>query len=172
MPWTRLCSAAKTARIQTLNSAVVRSRDNCQDVIASFLAGSALAQQEDLMSRPRPKYLNLFQIRLPLPGIVSIMHRMSGALLFLLIPLLLYLLQGSLESPRAYAALKSALAHPVAKLVAIGVAWAYFHHLCAGVRYLALDLDYGTDLPRARASAWAVLAVSLALTLAFGVLTW
>lgn len=124
------------------------------------------------MSRPRPKYLNLFRIRLPLPGIVSIMHRISGAALFLLIPALLYLLQLSLESPQTFAVLKSLFAHPLAKLFLIGLAWAYLHHLCAGIRYLALDLDYGTDLAAARASAKAVLVVSLGLTLVIGALLW
>lgn len=124
------------------------------------------------MSRPRPKYLNLFRIRLPLPGIVSIMHRISGAALFLLIPALLYLLQLSLESPQTFAVLKSLFAHPLAKLFLIGLAWAYLHHLCAGIRYLALDLDYGTDLAAARASAKAVLVVSLGLALVIGALLW
>jgi succinate dehydrogenase / fumarate reductase cytochrome b subunit len=54
----------------------------------------------------------------------------------------------------------------------LGAAWAYLHHLCAGIRHLALDLDYGTELAAARATSWAVLAVSLALTLAVGVMIW
>lgn len=124
------------------------------------------------MPGPRPKYLNLFQIRLPLPGVVSILHRVSGALLFLLIPLLLYLLQLSLESPQGYAALAGFFAHPLAKLIVIGVLWAYFHHFCAGIRYLLLDLDIGTDLARARASSWAVFAASIGLTLVIGALLW
>ena len=62
------------------------------------------------MAKPRPKHLNLFQIRLPLPGIISIMHRVFGATLFLLIPLLLYSMQASLESPRSFEALGSVLA--------------------------------------------------------------
>lgn len=124
------------------------------------------------MPKPRPKYLNLFQIRLPLGGVVSIMHRVSGAALFLLIPLLLYLLQMSLESPQSFAAFGSVFAHPVLKLILIGLVWAYLHHLCAGIRYLALDLDYGTDLAPARASAKAVLVVSLGLTLIVGAWLW
>jgi succinate dehydrogenase / fumarate reductase cytochrome b subunit len=100
------------------------------------------------------------------------MHRISGAALFLLIPGLLYLLQLSLESPQTFAVLKSLFAHPLAKLFLIGLAWAYLHHLCAGIRYLALDLDYGTDLAAARASAKAVLVVSLGLTLVIGALLW
>jgi len=124
------------------------------------------------MPKPRPKYLNLLRIRLPVPGVISIMHRVSGAALFLLIPLFLCLLQSSLESQQGFAALKSALANPLAKLVAIGLLWAFLHHFCAGIRYLVLDLDIGTDLPAARASSWAVVVVSVALTLACGVLIW
>ena len=124
------------------------------------------------MPKPRPKYLNLLQIRLPVPGVISIMHRVSGAVLFLVIPMILYVLGTSLESPNGYAAMASLLATPLAKLVAIGLLWGFFHHFCAGIRYLALDLDIGTDLAPARASSWAVLAVGIALTLACGVLLW
>ena len=124
------------------------------------------------MPKPRPKYLNLLQIRLPVPGVISIMHRVSGAVLFLVIPLILYVLQTSLESPNGFAALAGLLATPLAKIVAIALLWGFFHHLCAGIRYLVLDLDIGTDLAPARASSWAVLAFSIALTLACGVLLW
>jgi succinate dehydrogenase / fumarate reductase cytochrome b subunit len=124
------------------------------------------------MAKPRPKYLNLFQIRLPLPGVISIMHRVFGAALFLVLPLLLYAMHVSLESPRSFEALMTVLAHPFWKLVALGLVWAYLHHFCAGIRYLAIDLDYGSDLGPARASAWAVLAVSVALTLLIGAWIW
>jgi succinate dehydrogenase / fumarate reductase cytochrome b subunit len=124
------------------------------------------------MPKPRPKYLNLVQIRLPVPGVVSIMHRVSGAGLFLLIPVLLYVLHLSLASERDFAAIHSALTAPVSKIALILVLWAFLHHFCAGIRYLVLDLDVGTDLPAARASSWAVLAVSIALTLVIGALLW
>ena len=124
------------------------------------------------MAKPRPKHLNLLQIRLPLPGVISIMHRVFGAALFLMIPLLLYCMQVSLESPRSFDALRSVLAHPLWKLVSIGLVWAYLHHFCAGIRYLAIDLDYGSDLAPARASARAVVVVSLVLTLLVGAWIW
>lgn len=124
------------------------------------------------MTGKRPKYLNLLQIRLPLPGWVSILHRISGALLFLAIPFLLALLQSSLGSPKAFEALTGVLSHPLVKLALIGLAWAFLHHLCAGIRFLALDLDWGTALPQARASSKAVLAVSIVLTLVLGVALW
>jgi succinate dehydrogenase / fumarate reductase cytochrome b subunit len=123
--------------------------------------------------KQRPVYLDLPRIRLPLPGIVSILHRVSGAVLFLAgIPLLLAGVAGSLASPEAYADLKATLAHPVAKLALIGFLWAWLHHFCAGIRYLLLDLHRGIDLAPARRSSAVVLVVSLALTLIVGARLW
>jgi len=124
------------------------------------------------MSSPRPKYLDLFRIRLPLPGLVSIMHRVSGALLFLFIPFLLSLFEMSLESAQSFARFKVVFAHWAVKLILIGLVWAYLHHLCAGIRHLALDLHYGMELATARASSKAVLVVSIALTVAAGAMIW
>jgi succinate dehydrogenase cytochrome b subunit len=124
------------------------------------------------MPHARPKYLNLMQIRLPLPALVSILHRISGAWLFLFIPFLLVLFEASLQSPQTFARFKLLLSYWVIKLIVIGLVWAYLHHLCAGIRHLALDLHYGTDLPAARASSWAVLAVSIGLTLVIAVMIW
>jgi succinate dehydrogenase / fumarate reductase, cytochrome b subunit len=124
-------------------------------------------------AKPRPVYLNLLQIRLPLPGIVSILHRISGAVLFVVgIPLLLYGVERSLASPESFAALKASMAHPLVKLVLIGLVWAYLHHFCAGIRYLLIDVHVGDDLRPARQSSIAVLIVSLALTLIVAVRLW
>jgi len=122
------------------------------------------------MKKRRPKYLNLAEIRLPLPGFVSILHRVSGAVLFLMLPFLLYLFSSSLGSPESFAAYKQVVANPLVKLILFGLLWAYLHHFCAGIRYLFLDLDKGVDLVSARRSAGAVLAVSLPLTLVLGVI--
>ena len=62
--------------------------------------------------------------------------------------------------------------HWAVKLVLLGTAWAYLHHLCAGLRHLGLDLDYGTELAAARASSWAVFVVSGVLTLAVAAVIW
>jgi succinate dehydrogenase / fumarate reductase cytochrome b subunit len=123
--------------------------------------------------RPRPVYLNLFAIRQPLAAIVSILHRASGLLLFVVgIPMLLWGVQASLASPETFAQWKSAMAHPLAKLVALALAWAYIHHLFAGLRHLALDLHVGIDLPSSRRSAAMVLVLSLLLTLIVAVRLW
>jgi succinate dehydrogenase / fumarate reductase cytochrome b subunit len=124
------------------------------------------------MARPRPKYLNLAQIRLPVPGLVSIMHRVSGAALFLFIPFLLTLFEMSLESAQTYARFKGVLSHWGVKLIVLGLVWAYLHHLFAGVRHLALDLHYGSDLAPARATSWVVIVAAIAFTIVFGVLIW
>jgi succinate dehydrogenase / fumarate reductase cytochrome b subunit len=121
----------------------------------------------------RPVYLNLIAIRLPIPGIASFLHRVSGAVLFLFVlPLLLLAVEASLASPESFAALKTAFAHPLAKLVIIGFVWAYLHHFCAGIRYLLIDVHVGDDLVPARRSSVVVIAVSLALTLIVAVRLW
>ena len=123
----------------------------------------------------RPKYLSLpailFEIRLPLPAWVSILHRISGALLiFPFTAWLLYLTDLSLRSPAGFAQARAYLELPLAKLGMLVLIWAYCHHLCAGVRFLLLDLNKGIELRPARASSAAVLVVSLALTAVFGAL--
>ena len=120
----------------------------------------------------RPKYLNLFQIKLPMPGIISIMHRVSGAVLFFALPVLLYGLQQSLVSFGAFNDLRVFFANWLVKLIVLGLFWGFFHHLCAGIRYLALDLDIGVDLEAARASSYWVFAGGIVLTLLMGWKIW
>lgn len=120
-----------------------------------------------------PLWLNVSLFNLPVPGFVSILHRISGAALFLVLPWLLFLLDNSLMSPERYDRVQQHLNHPLAQLVVLGLVWAYAHHFCAGIRHLLLDLHLGIDLQSARASARAVLGASLALTLLFAwVLLW
>ncbi|MDQ3187952.1 MAG: succinate dehydrogenase, cytochrome b556 subunit [Pseudomonadota bacterium] len=120
--------------------------------------------------RPRPQFRNLnfpllLTYRLPLAGWVSIMHRISGAMLFLALPLLLWMLDLSLISELSFERLRGMASGFFVKLVLLILIWGFFHHLIAGVRYLLLDLHIGIDLKSSRASAMAVYAVSLPLTL-------
>jgi succinate dehydrogenase / fumarate reductase cytochrome b subunit len=125
------------------------------------------------MTKPRPVYLDLVRIRQPLPGIVSILHRVSGAALFLVgIPLLLLGLRSSLASSEAFVRLEAVFSQPLVKLVLIGLIWAYLHHFFAGIRFLLLDVQLGIELAPARRSSVAVLAASLALTVIIGVRLW
>lgn len=124
-------------------------------------------------NKPRPKYLNLAQIRQPLPAWVSILHRISGALLvFPFAAWALYLLDASLASEDGFAAVRGYLALPLAKLGMLVFIWAFCHHLCAGIRYLFLDLDLGGDLKPARVTSWIVIGAGLALTALFAVRIW
>ncbi|WP_174875527.1 succinate dehydrogenase, cytochrome b556 subunit [Vogesella oryzae] len=124
------------------------------------------------MQKQRPKHLDLGKIRLPVPGIVSILHRISGVALFFALPLLIYLLSGSLSSAETFDSYRAVVAHPLMKLILIGFLWAFLHHACAGVRFLFLDIHKGLELQTARATAKIVLAVSLSLTVILGAILW
>jgi len=120
----------------------------------------------------RPKHLALWQIKFPFPAIVSIVHRVTGVGIFLLLPFLICLLNKSLLSQGSFDEFREIITHPLAKLVLLGLLWAYLHHFCAGIRYLFLDIDKGMSLPSARRSAGAVVAVSVTLTIVIGGLLW
>ncbi|MGH8735168.1 MAG: succinate dehydrogenase, cytochrome b556 subunit [Burkholderiales bacterium] len=125
----------------------------------------------------RPKYLSLpallFEIRLPLPGWVSILHRISGALLvFPFVAWLLFFLDASLASEQVLEKTRAYLQLPLVKLGLLVFIWAYAHHFCAGIRFLLLDVNRGIELRQARASSVWVLVVSLALTAWFGAKLW
>ena len=122
--------------------------------------------------RRRPKHLNLLKIHLPLPGVLSILHRVSGVILTMALPVVLGALHFSLESEEGYECVAEFFSHPLMKLVVWGGAWALFHHLCAGIRFLALDFHVGVELGAARKTAAAAFAVSILMTLAFGVWLW
>ena len=124
------------------------------------------------MNKARPMYLNLLQIRLPLPAIVSVMHRVSGAVLFLALPLMLWWLQQSLTSARTFAEFQTLFSNSLVKLVMVGLLWGYLHHLCAGIRHVVMDLDYGLELKTVRLTGTLVLAVSITLTAIIGALLW
>jgi succinate dehydrogenase / fumarate reductase cytochrome b subunit len=122
--------------------------------------------------RQPPKYLNLFRIRLPLPGVVSILHRISGAAMFLFIWVLLWLLQLSLKSEDGFEQARALTDHWLTKLFLIAMLWAFLHHFFAGLRFLLLDVHVGVGLAAARALSWAVLALSLLLTIVLGAWLW
>lgn len=124
------------------------------------------------MNKNRPIHLDLRLIKLPLPSFVSILHRVSGLLLFLTLPLFLKMLQYSLFSIETYTQLAATLRYPLSKLILIGLLWAFLHHFCAGIRYLAIDMHIGIGLVQARASSKWVLFVSLSLTLLIGAWLW
>jgi succinate dehydrogenase / fumarate reductase, cytochrome b subunit len=122
----------------------------------------------EMTIKKRPKNLDLSSLsnyRLPLPGKVSILHRVSGIGLFLFLPVLLWLFSASLTSAETFATFKSVFSSLPAKVVAAGLLWAFVHHFCAGIRFLLLDLHVGIEKEAARKSAAVVFAVSIPLTL-------
>jgi len=120
----------------------------------------------------RPKHLDLLRISLPLPAKVSILHRVSGALLFLALPVLIYQLDQSLDSAEGFAAAAAFFDAPLVKLAVLVLVWSYAHHFCAGIRYLLLDLHVGIDRIPANRSATIVMVASLVLTALVGAQLW
>jgi succinate dehydrogenase / fumarate reductase cytochrome b subunit len=125
-----------------------------------------------MIASQRPKYLDLSRIRLPLPALVSVLHRISGTALFVFAWALLYLLQESLRSPESHVHFQALIGHWLVKLFLIGMLWSFLHHFFAGLRHLLLDMRVADDLGPARATSLAVLAISLALTAILGVMLW
>ena len=120
--------------------------------------------------KARPQYSNihitqLHHYRLPAAGVVSILHRISGAMMFLLLPFVLYLLERSLTSESTFDFLRAFAAQWYVKLIILALSWAYLHHFLAGIRHLFMDMHYLLSKDGSRNSAMTVLALSLFLTL-------
>ena len=121
----------------------------------------------------RPKYYDLNLANLPPPGLVSIIHRISGALLFFpILPGILYVMQMALGSEQSFAQCREFFGHPLVKLAVIGMFWLYAHHFFAGIRYLFLDVHLGVMKQPARNSAVAVLVLGVVATLVFAWRIW
>lgn len=112
------------------------------------------------------RFADVGKYRLPLAGVVSFLHRVSGALLFVLLPFVLYMLDTSLLSEISFEYFKGVVSHWFVKLILLALCWAYLQHFCAGVRHLVMDLHIGLDKDGARKSAVSVLVLSSVLTAA------
>jgi succinate dehydrogenase / fumarate reductase cytochrome b subunit len=124
----------------------------------------------EAVKKPRPEYRNiglaqLATYRLPLAGKVSILHRISGLLLFVALPLLLYLLDQSLTSEISFDAFKGFLANPFVKLVVLVLSWSFLFHFCAGIRFLLLDTHRAVSKEGGKQTSIVVLTVSTLLTI-------
>ncbi len=116
------------------------------------------------MQGKRPVYLNLLKIRLPLAGIVSFAHRITGVILFLALPFAVYLLDLSIESEQSFIKAQETLDKPIMLLVQILLLWSIAHHFFAGIRFLLIDAEIGVEKEQAKLGAWLVLLAE-ALTL-------
>lgn len=123
-------------------------------------------------SRPQFKNIGYGQIltsyKLPWSGKVSILHRVSGALLFLSLPFILYLFDKSITSEISFLSFSEMVANPLIKLFILALIWGFLHHFCAGIRFLMLDTHRGIEKHQIQKSAITVLVISLALTLVLG----
>lgn len=124
-----------------------------------------LENRDPALLRRRPVFLELWRIRLPLPGVTSILHRISGVLMVLALPIGAWLLAGAVSGEAGFARAMQLLANPLAKLGLLLLLWSFLHHLLAGVRYLVMDLGQGVDLAPARRTAAIALGGGLLLTL-------
>jgi succinate dehydrogenase / fumarate reductase cytochrome b subunit len=124
----------------------------------------------DAGKKARPEFRNIHALtdlpnyRMPLAAIVSILHRISGALLVLLMPFVLYLLEKSLTSEVSFEYFKGIVSNWFFKLIILALCWGYLQHFCSGIRHLIMDAHIGLDKDSARKSSAAVLGVSLFLT--------
>lgn len=117
--------------------------------------------------RPAPVYLDLFRIRFPVGAVTSIAHRISGAVLFLSFPFMIYLLDLSLQGPAGFARASDYLQPCWIRLGSAVLAWSLFHHLFSGVRFLLIDTGTGVTLRQARWSAWTVNIAGFLMALAY-----
>jgi succinate dehydrogenase / fumarate reductase cytochrome b subunit len=124
------------------------------------------------VNQKRPINLDLLTIRLPLPALVSILHRASGVVLFLFLPLLIWMLSESLGSQFSFNELKTCFESFGTKLLVWLVLSALAYHLVAGIRHIITDMGFWEDLPKARKSSYGTLIVSLVLVVILGVWIW
>jgi succinate dehydrogenase / fumarate reductase cytochrome b subunit len=126
----------------------------------------------EALKKDRPQFKNIhvtdiLHYRMPPSAKVSILHRISGVIIFLLLPFILWLLDQSLTSEISYEQFSAVLSHPLAKLVILVLGWAYIHHFCAGIRHLFLDMHFAPGKENAHRTANITLVITIVLTLAF-----
>jgi succinate dehydrogenase / fumarate reductase cytochrome b subunit len=128
----------------------------------------------EAVKKPRPEFRNIgigditMTYRLPLAGKVSILHRASGAALFLFLPFLLYLFSQSLTSELSFEVFKGFLSNIIVKIITLGLAWAFLFHFCAGIRHLLMDMNHdAVNKESGKRTSIVVFVVSSVLTIAF-----
>ena len=124
------------------------------------------------MNKKRPKNLDLLTIRFPIPSIVSILHRISGVILFLMIPLVLWALDASLSSQNSFQLLSDNLSTPFVK----GFVWLmlapFLYHFVAGIRHLLMDVGVGVELKTGRLTAIVTFVMAFLLIIVAGIYIW
>lgn len=127
----------------------------------------------ELPRKPRPQFRNIhvsqiLSYRLPISGVMSILHRISGAGMFLLLPVIVWLFDLSLTSELSYATLMELTDLVIVKVILCGLAWAFIHHFFGGVRHLISDLHLGIT----KESSPRVASIFMGLSLVVSLLAW
>lgn len=133
------------------------------------------------LAKKRPEFRNINALvdlptyRLPAAGFVSILHRISGLIMFLLLPFVVWMFDTSVSSEISFAKFKAAFNIGVGfvpgilvQLLALVLIWAYLHHLIAGLRHLYMDANHAVSKEFGKSSAVVTLVLSLGLTAALG----
>ncbi len=120
----------------------------------------------------RPVNLNLIKFHFPVMAVVSILHRIAGVVLFLFIPVLLYLLHTSLISQTAFSNMQNLLVHPIARVLWIVLLAAVVYHWLAGVRHLVMDFGIGESQRAGRVTAWSVIILCVFIVVLIGIRLW
>tara|TARA_R110002073_G_scaffold108803_2_gene244510 strand:- start:22424 stop:22804 length:381 start_codon:yes stop_codon:yes gene_type:complete len=122
-----------------------------------------------IVNDKRPVNLDLTTIKFPVPAIASIIHRITGVGLFVVLPIVLWMLDRSLASPESFVDLQEQLSTPLARVVVWGIVSMFIYHLVAGIKHLLMDLGIGETLEGGRNGAFIVLATSAVLSVIVGV---
>jgi succinate dehydrogenase / fumarate reductase cytochrome b subunit len=120
------------------------------------------------MTTNRPVFLDFWHLKLPISGLVSILHRVSGVMMIASVPVLAAMFALALSGPEGFAASVAFFDHPLIKIARLLLGWAVLHHLFAGIRHLILDMGWGVELPIARKSAWTVLFAAIVVVIVGG----
>jgi succinate dehydrogenase / fumarate reductase cytochrome b subunit len=120
------------------------------------------------MTTNRPVFLDFWHLKLPISGLVSILHRISGVMMVACVPVLAAMFALALSGPEGFAASVTFFDHPLIIIARLLLGWAVLHHLFAGVRHLFLDLGWGVELPVARTTAWTVLVAAVVMVIVGG----
>jgi len=131
---------------------------------------------DTLKQRPGPmRLVDATQYRLPLAAKLSILHRASGILMFVLLPFIIWMFDTSISSETSYEQFTAVFTHGFGpfpgvfvKLATLALIWSYLHHFCAGVRHLWMDATHSVTKQQGHSSAVVSFAISLLLTVALG----
>lgn len=124
------------------------------------------------MIKKRPVNLDLTSLRYPPMAIVSILHRISGLVIFLLLPIILYFLHLSLHSEQTFSTLQAWSAHSCFKLTFWVFCTAMIYHVLAGIRHLSMDFGLGETVAAGRVSALMVILLAVLLAVILGIYLW